>query len=189
MGFIGRIVTAGWNTREIGSRDLLWLAGLGAAARGPVDVDETCRLLEQLTGGQWLPVGELVAAAMAEMERGGHLRAVSPQNGRLCLTERGMQTLLLLLDTPLPRPSSLLGAVGLRLKLAVLDLVDARARQAYLLDLADQHQAELDRLRTAPPCPARGPLGERWREMETDCARAGLDLLRRLAAEATSAIP
>ncbi|HTH16589.1 MAG TPA: hypothetical protein VL974_08050 [Magnetospirillum sp.] len=187
MGFIGRIVTAGWNAREMSARDFIWLAGLGSAARGPVELDDIFRAIASITAGQWLPVGELVTTATAEMERSGHLRMVSPQNSRLCLTERGMQTLLLLLDQPLPRPGTVLGQVGVRFRLAFLDLMEDEVRRACLLDMTEAYRTEIQSRVIEAPCPACGPLGIAWDAHDLDRLRTELALLEQMAV--TSATP
>ena len=200
MGFIGRIHTSSapsQNRREMGARDFIWLAALGTAARGPAGLEDICAAIDAITLGQWLPVGDLVTASVAEMVRGGHLqtmpgKATPGETGpgeadSLRLTMRGREILMLLLAQPLARPSSVFGQVGLRLKLAFLDLAPAVERLRHLEALMTQYQDELTCRAAGQECAALGRFGAAWRHHDAERLRGDLALLERLAA--TSATP
>lgn len=188
MGFIGRIGTDAPRTREMGAGDFIWLAALGTAARGPARLEDICRAFDVITLGQWLPVGELVTASVAEMIRGGHLQAAPGPGQRLRLTARGRETLALLLAQPVGRPASVFGQVGLRLKLAFLDLAAPMERRRHLDALIALHEDELARaLADDEPSAAPGPLAAHWRRHETARLHADIAALQRL--NATSATP
>lgn len=190
MGFIGRIHTStalSQNRREMGARDFIWLAALGTAARGPAGLEDICAAIDAITLGQWLPVGDLVTASVGEMVRGGHLQTMPGKGDHLRLTLRGREILMLLLAQPLARPSSVFGQVGLRLKLAFLDLAPAAERLRHLETLMTQYQDELTCRAAGQECAALGRFGAAWRHHDAERLRGDLALLERLAA--TSATP
>lgn len=189
MGFLGRIhMTTASDRREMGTRDFIWLAALGSAARGPAGLDGICRAIDVITHGQWLPIGDLVAASVDEMVRGGHLQPILNPELHLRLTARGRQTLSLLLAQPIARPTSVFGQVGLRLKLAFLDLAEEGERRQHFRMLIDLYQEELGRSQTpAAGDIARGSYGELWRSHDIDRLHREIGLLRRLAGMAVGA--
>lgn len=187
MGFIGHIdlpsrEQRAQEKREMSARDFVWLAALGSAARGPVGLDDICCAIDAITAGQWLPVPDLVTTAIAEMVRGDHLRIAADQDGWLELTARGRDTLSRLLSCPTASPSSLLGQVGIALKLAFLDVMDGGEIRAHLDALIRLYEDDLSR-RAAPGgrSPASGRFGQSWRSHEIDRLRRGLALLRQMA--------
>lgn len=183
MGFIGRIHTGmAPARRELGTRDFIWLATLGTAARGPAGLEEICFAIDTITLGQWLPVGELVTASVAEMVRGGHLQAAPGQPDRLRLTARGRETLMLLLAQPPGRPASVFGQVGLRLKLAFLDLAPPVERRVHLEAMVTLYQEELAHRMADENCAALGSFGAAWRSHDAERLRGDIALLERLAA-------
>lgn len=188
MGFVGRIRTGmAPARRELGTRDFIWLATLGTAARGAAGLDDICQAIDAITLGQWLPVGDLVTASVAEMMRGGHLQITAGRPDRLRLTARGRETLMLLLAQPPGRPASVFGQVGLRLKLAFLDLAPPVERRVHLEAMVALYREELaDRLADSH-CTAMGGFGTAWRSHDAERLRGDIALLERLAA--TSAIP
>lgn len=199
MGFIGRLDTmpqtgpdkrdSGFDKREMGARDFIWLAALGTVARGPASLHDICHAIDVITIGQWLPVGELVTASVEEMIRGGHLTVTSHGTAlalgplTLGLGVRGRETLSLLLTQPTSRPISVFGQVGLRMKLAFLDLVEPAERRSHLAAMIGAHEAELNRRQC--PCdsnsPARGSFGVLWHSHDLDRLRRDLALLRSMA--------
>lgn len=184
MGFIGRVDMTAATRREMGARDFIWLAALGTVARGPAGLEDICHAIDVITLGQWLPVGELVTASIDEMIRGGHLQGAP----RLRLTPRGRETLSLLLAHPIARPSSVFGQVGLRMKLAFLDLVETGERRVHLDTLIGLFEDELNR-RHSPGdnCPARGSFGDLWRSHDIERIRRDIALLRSMADMAAGA--
>lgn len=186
MGFMGNPGAAAMARREMGARDFIWLAALGTAARGPVGLEDICLAIDVITLGQWLPMGELVSASVDEMVRGGHLGPTGDGDGRLAPTARGRETLALLLVQPVARPISVFGQVGLRLKLAFLDLIGSAERREVLDGLIGQHDEELARRRGEGGCVARGAFGELWRSHDTERVRRDVALLRAMAGLAAS---
>ncbi|MGE5477712.1 MAG: hypothetical protein ACM3Q1_13720 [Bacteroidales bacterium] len=187
MGFLGRInIALAADRREMGTRDFIWLAALGTAARGPATLEDVCHAIDVITHGQWLPIGDLVAASVDEMVRGGHLQAAA--GARLRLTQRGRQTLSLLLGQPIARPSSVFGQVGLRLKLAFLDLAEEGERRLHFDSLIAIHEEELARSQSPEEQnAARGSFGDLWRSHDIDRVRRDVALLRRMAGMAAGA--
>lgn len=183
MGHIGQIDMAALTRREMGARDFIWLAALGTAARSPAGLEDVCQAIDVITLGQWLPVGELVTASVDEMVRGGHLHTVA---GLLRPTARGRETLSLLLAQPIARPTSVFGQVGLRMKLAFLDLVECGERRAHLDGLVGQFEDELLRRQSGEDaCAARGSFGELWRSHDIERIRRDIALLRSMAGMAS----
>ncbi|MGE5515143.1 MAG: hypothetical protein ACM31D_04910 [Bacteroidota bacterium] len=181
-------MTAASERREMGTRDFIWLAALGTVARGPAGLDGICRAIDAITHGQWLPVGDLVTASVDEMVRGGHLQPMLDPERHLRLTARGRQTLSLLLAQPIARPTSVFGQVGLRLKLAFLDLAEEGERRQHFRMLIDLYQEELGRSQMpASGDVARGSYGELWRSHDIDRLHREIGLLRRLAGMAVGA--
>jgi hypothetical protein len=181
MGFIGRMdMQTTFGKREMGARDFIWLAALGSAARRPAGLEDMACAIDSITAGQWLPVGELVTASVEEMVRGGHLALAA--DGRHTLSRRGRETLSLLLTQPLARPASVFGQVGLRMKLAFLDLVEPGERRLHLESMIEGYEDELAR-RMSPceGCTARGSFGELWRCHDLERLRRDLALLRSMA--------
>lgn len=188
MGFIGRIDAPAPYRREMGTRDFIWLAALGTAARGPAGLDDICHAIDLVTVGQWLPVGELVTASVEEMVRGGHMQAAPGKAVRMRLTARGRETLNQLLAQPVARPASVFGQVGVRLKLAFLDLAPPADIQRHLEALIGLYEDELRRRRSEPqPGALPGRFGEDWRRHDMDRLHADIAALRRMVAN--SAIP
>jgi len=182
VGFIGHVDMTALSKREMGARDFIWLAALGSSARGPATLEDICHAIDVITLGQWLPVGELVMASVDEMSRGGHLQPAPGPEQRLRPTRRGRETLSMLLAQPLARPASVFGQVGLRMKLAFLDLVAAEERRAVLDTLIAQFEDELARRqRGEDACPARGSFGDLWRGHDVERIRRDIALLRSMA--------
>lgn len=188
MGHIGQIDMAALIRREMGARDFIWLAALGTAAREPARLEDVCQAIDVITLGQWLPVGELVTASVDEMVRGGHLQPAAGRPALLRPTARGRETLSLLLAQPIARPTSVFGQVGLRMKLAFLDLVEAGERRAHLDGLIGQFEDELLRRQSGEDrCTARGSFGDLWRSHDIERIRRDIALLRSMAGMAGGA--
>lgn len=186
MGFIGQIDMAAVGRREMGARDFIWLATLGTATRQAATLEDICHAIDVITLGQWLPVGELVTASVDEMMRGGHLQPGAGGKARLRPTPRGRETLSMLLAQPIARPASVFGQVGLRMKLAFLDLVAADERRAHLDGLVGQFEEELLRRRSGEDCcPARGSFGDLWRRHDIERLDRDISLLRNMAGMAS----
>lgn len=184
MGFLGRIdiPVQLHERREMGARDFIWLAALGTAAREPATLDDICQSIDTITRGQWLPVGELIAASVEEMVRGAHLQRAGSGQDRVRLTPHGRQTLSLLLAQPIARPASVFGQVGLRMKLAFLDLAEEGERRLHFSTLIRLHEEELARSRAAADqVSSCGPYAGMWHDQDTDRLRRDIAVLRRMA--------
>lgn len=169
----------------MGARDFIWLAALGTAARGNARLEDVCAAIDLITQGQWLPIGDLVAASVDEMVRGAHLQPVPGGEARLRITPRGRQTLSLLLAQPIGRPTSVFGQVGLRMKLAFLDLAEEGERRVHFDSLIGLYEEELGRCATPEErSGARGSFGDLWRSHDIDRLRRDVALLRRMASMA-----
>ncbi len=182
MGFID-ISRPRPEQRQMDARDFIWLAILGTAARNDATLTDVADAIDAITSGQWMPVSDLIAASMDEMTRGGHL--VICQSGpedRYALTPCGRQILLFLLALPLGRPGSLVGQVGLKLKLAFLDLAGAEDRRQHLQAVIILYEDEVDiRLRLRAHSLADGGYGELWNTHDMERLRRDLALLRSMA--------
>lgn len=182
MGFIGHVRLPALERRDMGARDFIWLAALGVAARGAVGIDDICRAIDDITAGHWLPVADLVTSAVAEMVRGDHLRITPERDNWLTLSGRGRQTLALLMAQPVAGPSTQMGQVGVRLKLAFLDLIEADERRAHLEALTVLYDEEIGRVMAAErQGPVRGHFGQLWHGNHLDRLRRERALLRAMA--------
>jgi len=103
--------------------DLLWLAVLGtAAAFGRVTLSRIRSTIDAAAAGLWRPTPWLLAEAIDEMIRGGHLRPCCHAEGAaFTLTGRGRETLGLLLSVPAAPSGTVQGWLedGLKRRLAV----------------------------------------------------------------------
>jgi DNA-binding PadR family transcriptional regulator len=191
MGYLDRhppsLLPAG---RPMGGGDFIWLAALGCAARRPIDTEAICQAIETISAGQWCPSGQLVCDCLDEMVRAGHLAVRGEGTDPLfTITPAGHEVLSLMLSLPLNRPGAPFGQVGLRLKLAFLDLVDLTERQRHLESLICLYESELERRgESCADCPATGCFGRIWRNHDLEHLRRDLVMLRRLAGFITEPI-
>ncbi|MBI5165560.1 MAG: hypothetical protein HY985_16860 [Magnetospirillum sp.] len=174
--------------RRMETRDVIWLAALGTAARRPARMDDVCRTIDSVAAGPWRPVPELVIGCVEEMIRGGHLEADAGRpDPELRLMDHGRGTLALLLGLATARPSSPLGQVALRLKLAFLDLVEAPERGCILDEAIATYKLEVSEFENrCRDCIADGCFGALWRAGDGERLRQELDLLQRIAAAAVA---
>lgn len=179
MGFIeGRTIL---NRQAMTARDYIWLAVLGAAERAPLTMDEVAQAVAALAGPAWMPVSQLSFDAMDEMLEGGLLNPVE-RSLRLAITGDGRRRLQDLVAQPLAAPLSTFGQVGIRLKLAFLDLAPAAVRRRQIDALLRACDCEIA-ARTAA-CAAwslNGPLGRVWLDHQVDALEEMAEVLRRLA--------
>jgi len=135
MGFIGACPQPGLDA-TLTAGEILSLAILGTAARGPTTLDLICLTIEAVAGHLYSPVTEVVAGQVERLRCAGALAPEGEQPGTpaLSLTPAGNGPLTRLLLRPAARPLSTLGQVGLRLQLAFLDLLAPRQRLAQLQD-------------------------------------------------------
>lgn len=172
------------SSRPMGPGDFIWLAALGCASRGPTTAQAVCSCIDHVAAGQWAPSPQLVCDCLDEMARAHHLRYA--HDGRYDLftsTTQGLGILRMMLSLPIDRPTAPLGQVGLRLKLAFLDLATPEDRSQHLRDLIEAHREELAR-RPAPchSCQSPGCFGRMWGEHHTQALRRDLELLERMQA-------
>lgn len=179
MGFIECRPVLGH--RVMTARDYIWLAVLGAAERGPLTMDGAAEAVAALAGSLWAPVSQLVFDAVDEMLTDGLLNAMD-RSSRLALTGEGRQRLHDLLALPLASPLSPFGQVGVRLKLAFLDLASPAMRRRQIAAILGACQCEIA-ARTAA-CPAwalNGPLGRAWLDHQVEMLEETATMLRGLA--------
>ncbi|TAN70733.1 MAG: hypothetical protein EPN20_05310 [Magnetospirillum sp.] len=171
--------------RKMDARDFIWLAALGMAARTPSSLNDICNAIDGIAGPSWAPVTEVVLGCVEEMVRGGNLRETSDQDGVeevFAITDQGRQTLSLLMAQPIDCPINPLGQVGLRLKLAFIDLMPTAERRHQLERVICSLEGELaSRERHCDACPGRGSFGRLWRDLDTDRLRREIMLLRTFA--------
>lgn len=165
-------------TRQV--RDLLWLAILGGAARCPMSLARALTVIHDIAGPAWPRVDDTATDCVHEMLRGGHLEPTEP--GRFQTTAHGLDCLERLVAVPLGGPRSMVGQVGMRLKLAYLDLVSTATRCQVLADLVADHQQELALARIDLGQIWAGPHGRAWFRGDLDRLRHDLDLLRQMLA-------
>lgn len=170
------------SSRPMGPGDFIWLTALGSAARGATTAEAVCACIDTVASGQWAPSPQLICDCLDEMARARHLDF--SHDGRYSLftiTPQGRGILAMMLALPVDRPTTPLGQVGLRLKLAFLDLAAEEERVSHLNDLIDIHARELaGRPQTCAACNAPGCFGRMWSDHHTDSLRRDLDLLQRM---------
>lgn len=97
--------------------DVVWLAVLGTAMGGGATLSQ---IRNAFAGEGWRPEPCMLAAAIDEMTRGGHLRPRCHVEGiAFDITARGRETLCLLLCVPSGSPETPLGRLEDGLKRAV----------------------------------------------------------------------
>ncbi|RAU22695.1 hypothetical protein CU669_06760 [Paramagnetospirillum kuznetsovii] len=159
--------------------DYIWLAALGAAERGPITLDSIASAVESLAGCLWQPVFEVIADNVDEMAKGGFL---DEQDGRIMLTPPGRFCLAQLLARPVHAPLSAFGQVGVRLKMAFLDLLPKPSRQRQIQALIVAYECEIaSRSTRCGAWPLSGMLGRGWLDHQMDTLEDSLHLLRKSA--------
>ena len=179
------------STRPRGPGDFIWRAGLGCASRGATTAEAVCACIDTVAGGQWAPSAQLVCDCLDEMARARHLGyGHDGRYGLYTVTPQGRGILSMMLSLPIERPSTPLGQVGTRLKLAFLDLAEPEDRQTHLADLIASHRAELSQHPDpCGACHAPGCFGRMWSEHHADALRRGLALLERMHAMSDTRVP
>lgn len=161
----------------------MWLCTLGAATRRPIPLDAPPFAIDELVGFLWQPARDVVAGAVDEMLRLGCL-GLEDATGepRLATTAEGRACLLDLMAGQLEGPRSLLGQVGVRLKVAHVDLLNGERRRQILADLIKDYERELVSLRLDLGPAWCGMPGRRWLAADHDRLDRDLELLRQLLA-------
>jgi len=164
------------------ARDLIWLAALGTGARQPFDLDQLGSVIDELAGRIWTPVIDVMASCLEEIHRSGSLTL---NESHFATTDQGQQILSMLLGQPAGPAGCPIGQVGLRLKLAFLDLAPPQERQDHLGLIIEACQDELAECRRrCELCAAHGPFGRQWLRHETERLRRDLGLLLSMRDEA-----
>jgi hypothetical protein len=183
MGFIGTAPTV-TSTAKMGPKDFIWLAALGTAARGPASVGDVCLAIDDIAGHLWTPASDVVIGCIEEMLRGGTLRLASDREPLFATTDSGRQAISLLLSHPGAGSSCPLGQVGLRMKLAFIDLVPLAERRRHLSGAIRTCESEIgDCERRCQICSAQGAFGRLWLDHETDRLRHDLSLLQAMMSQ------
>lgn len=168
--------------RSMQVRDVIWLATLGAAARHPGSIEATVAMIGDIAGPLWPTAEHAVAACVREMLNGGHLTDAAGFN-QWRITSHGLDCLERLMAVPLGGPRSVLGQVGLRLKLACLDLVSPEARQRVLAGMIADHLRDLALARVESGRIWVGRHGRAWHRADIERLERDLVRLRILLAE------
>jgi len=183
MGFVDRSPAV--LVRPLNTRDYLALAILGSAARGPLAIDEVPALISGLAGPLWSPVHPLIHDAMDEMVVDGQLgttKAADSEHLRLTLRPSGHRRLHHLLALHIPGPLTAFGQVGVRLKLAFLDLLPPPMRRHQIGALIRAYDCEIaGRNRHCHAWPLSGSYGRQWLDGQMEGLEDSLTLLRDLA--------
>ena len=167
--------------RVMTAKDYIWLAVLGAAERCPLSIDRVGEAVSDLAGSQWTPVSQLVFDAVAEMQADG-LLTTETNPSILAVSAEGRRRLEGLLALPLASPITPFGQVGIRLKLAFLDLASPQTIRRQIAAILGACQCEIA-LRTSD-CQAwrlNGPLGRAWLDHQVEMLEETSALLRGLA--------
>jgi DNA-binding PadR family transcriptional regulator len=169
--------------RKMEARDFIDLAALGSAARVPADFGDICSAIDDIVGHLWTPVSEVVAGCIENLVRTACLQTTnnSPDELVFTITETGWQRLRLLLAQPTDCPICPLGQVGLKLKLAFIDLTSTSERKRHLENIVCIYERELSGwVRRCGSCPRQGALGRMWLDVETDRLQREIMMLRRM---------
>jgi hypothetical protein len=179
MGFIeGR---TNLNRQAMTARDYIWLAVLGAVERTPLTMDETVQAVCALAGPGWAPVSQLVFDAIDEMLDDGLLNPLE-RSLRVAITGEGRLRLLDIIAMPLAAPLSSFGQVGIRLKLAFLDLASPAIRRSQINAILRACDCEIAARNAS--CQAwglNGTLGRVWLDHQVDALEEMAEVLRRIA--------
>jgi DNA-binding PadR family transcriptional regulator len=183
MGFVGFAPTLSVDPR-MDPRDFIWLTALGTAARAPAEIEDIRTSIDEIAGQLWTPVDEVVVTCLEEMLRSGALRLVATDRGLMETTERGRDTLSLLLTFPLGHPGCQQSRVGHRLKMAFIDLVPPADRRYHLgcaMRACECEIAECER--RGQICSTQGAFGRLWLDHEAERLRRDLSQLETMVAQ------
>lgn len=165
--------------RRMEARDFIWMAALGCGQRLSFDLEQLCSAIDDIAGQLWTPSVDVVAGCVEEMVRGGTLLAEGQDRFRT--SDDGCQVLALLLGQTSGPVGCPLGQVGLRMKLAFLDLAPAELRRDHLEPLIESCREALDEcLRRCDICAVDGHFGQQWLHHEADRLRRDLKMLLNL---------
>jgi hypothetical protein len=178
MGFVDSSIA--YHSRALTAGDYVQIAVLGCAAREPLEAEDLAQAVRTLAGHLWSPTAELIDEVAGSLLSGGGL-ALLP-GPRFQVTPTGRRRLLALLGQPVQGPLSAFGQVGVRLKLAFLDLLPEGARRHQVSALICAYEGEIAARGTrCTAWPINGSLGRAWLDHQMDGLEDGLTLLKRLA--------
>jgi DNA-binding PadR family transcriptional regulator len=179
MGYIeGRTIQS---RQVMTARDYIWLAVLGAVERAPLSMDDAVQAVGALAGQAWTPVQQLVFDAIDQMLEDGLLNPVE-RSMRLAITGEGRRRLQDLLTQPLAAPLSSFGQVGIRLKLAFLDLAPPAMRHRQIDAILRSCDCEIaSRTASCAAWSLNGILGRVWLDHQVDALEEMAEVLRRMA--------
>jgi hypothetical protein len=181
MGFIERQPCT--TIRPLNPCDYVWLAALGIAERGPITMEDVTLAVDALAGPLWTPVFQVVSDSITDMIEQGCL-ADEPDRDRFSLTASGRRRLSYLLSQPVQAPLSAFGQVGVRLKLAFIDVLPPILRRHQIMAVIRAYECEMAaRAGRCRAWPLNGPMGRQWLDHHMDGLEDGLELLRRMARE------
>lgn len=171
--------------QPLGPREFIWIAALGTAARKPTSIDDICLTIDDIADQRWTPVSDVIAGTVGDMLSDGALRPSHPPHAdTFVTTDVGHEMLAAMFARPSGRPGCLLGEVGLRLKLAFIDLAPIESRHLYLTSTIRAYEGEIAACeQRCQLCTIRGPFVRQWLDHETDRLRRDLSVLHSMAAE------
>lgn len=177
MGFVDHQTCSA--VHPLSAADYIWLAAMGSAERGPITLENVAQAVDSLAGTLWQPVFQVIADNVALMVEGDLLDS---QDGILALTGAGRFRLAQLLVQPVQAPLSAFGQVGVRLKLAFLDLLPPLPRRRQIQSLITAYECEIaSRSARCRAWPLNGAIGRKWLDHHMDSLEDGLALLRQSA--------
>jgi len=181
MGWASRSKSA----RKMEARDFIWLAALGSGQREAFDLEQLSIVIDDIAGQLWTPSLEVIAGCLEEMLRGGALTQAPDKSDHYQTSNEGRQLLSLLMAQASGPVGCPLGQVGLRLKLAFLDLQAEGDRQPLLDSIIEACRNELGECeRRCSICAAQGEFGQQWLRHEAERLRRDLGLLLSMQTEA-----
>jgi hypothetical protein len=168
-------------SHQLTASDYVRLAILGCAVRCPIFPDDIVRSVESLAGPLWAPSGHLVLDAIEVMVGMGYLANGEGGLG-LLITGPGRRALTGLLTQPVSSPLSAFGQVGIRLKMAFLDILPPILRRHQIAGLIHAYECDLaTQTAGGESWPLNGVIGRNWLDHQMDMLEDGIALLRRLA--------
>ncbi|MBI3445007.1 MAG: hypothetical protein HY055_06535, partial [Magnetospirillum sp.] len=143
-------------------------------------MDAAAQAVKSLAGPLWCPISELIFDAMDDMVAQGMLNVLG-RSSRLAITGDGRRHLLELVAMPLASPITAFGQVGLRLKLAFLDLAPPSVRRRQIGGIISACQCEIAARTTS--CSAwqlNGADGRAWLDHQVEALEETVAVLRNL---------
>lgn len=161
---------------------LIDLAVLGILSEGPAPAATLARLVKRLGAPGFVPTTDVIDTRIGHLLAEGSL---APRGGAmLALTARGRERIRELLRAGGPSPAEALGAACQRLRVCLLDLLPAPAREEVIADMIACHRRELDQARDAlKRCPCRCRFVERCLAREVERWESELGWLASFAGE------